>query len=251
MKWFKHSADAMHDEKIEELIMEYGIEGYGVYFGIIEIIADALSSENVDFDLKHRAKVLSRRFNINYEKLKKIIDFLVEINLLQINPDTKNISCFGLLRQLDVSTSNNPEFKKIVNDSNYQKLLESNSRLDKIRVDKSRKDKKIIDKPTKHKYGEFKHVLLSDEDYKKLVELYTEQGAKDRIKNLDEYIETNNKSYNNHLLVINRWEKKDEKDSGKSTSSIKRDRKKKMSDKEFAEQFSKNVTFISTDDTES
>jgi predicted phage replisome organizer len=73
-------------------------------------------------------------------------------------------------------------------------------------------DKK--EKPVKHKYGEYKHVLLSDEDYQKLISLYTKYGADERIKNLDEYLETTpKKSYSNHCLVIQRWEKKNAKNS--------------------------------------
>ena len=29
MKWFKHDSNALHDAKIEKLIMKFGIEGYG------------------------------------------------------------------------------------------------------------------------------------------------------------------------------------------------------------------------------
>jgi predicted phage replisome organizer len=88
---------------------------------------------------------------------------------------------------------------------------------DKKRKDNIRKEKKIIDKPVKHKYGEYKHVLLSDKDYTTLITLYTKYGADQRIKNLDEYIETTKKTYHNHCLVIQRWEKKNEK-SGHSNN---------------------------------
>ena len=80
-----------------------------------------------------------------------------------------------------------------------------------LQGDKDKEQDKDMDKEqdkVKNKFGEFKHVLLSKIDYKKLVELYTEEGLKNRIKNLDEYLETTpKKSYKNHCLVIQKWEK--------------------------------------------
>ena len=48
MKWFKHSASARHDAKIEKLIMKHGIAGYGLYFACVEIIADELTTDRRD-----------------------------------------------------------------------------------------------------------------------------------------------------------------------------------------------------------
>ena len=56
----------------------------------------------------------------------------------------------------------------------------------------------------KHKYGEYQHVLLTDEEHTHLVELYG-SSLDEHIKILDEYIETSGKSYNNHSLVLQKW----------------------------------------------
>lgn len=57
----------------------------------------------------------------------------------------------------------------------------------------------------KHIYGEYKHVRLTDEEYKKLIEEYGETPTKDAIKYLDEYIEMKGASYKNHNLVLRKW----------------------------------------------
>ena len=60
----------------------------------------------------------------------------------------------------------------------------------------------------RHKYGEYKNVLLSDED---LAKLKTEFATdwQDRIENLSEYIAKTGKSYKSHLATIRSWARKD------------------------------------------
>lgn len=59
-------------------------------------------------------------------------------------------------------------------------------------------------KPTKHKYGEYHHVLLDDNQYERLKKLYGD-SLNEHIRILDEYIETSGKKYKNHSLVIQKW----------------------------------------------
>lgn len=59
-------------------------------------------------------------------------------------------------------------------------------------------------KVSKHKYGEFQHVLLTDKEHTHLLDLYGD-SLDEHIKILDEYIETSGKKYKNHSLVIQKW----------------------------------------------
>ena len=55
----------------------------------------------------------------------------------------------------------------------------------------------------KKSYGEFKNVLLSDDEYKLLVEQF---GNPDQlIKRLDEYKEQSGKQYNSDYMAIRKW----------------------------------------------
>lgn len=60
-------------------------------------------------------------------------------------------------------------------------------------------------KARKHKYGEYKHVLLTDEEYKKLQEEYDPYHAQKAIKYLDEYIEMKGYKAKSHYLAIKKW----------------------------------------------
>ena len=42
MKWFKHETDAKDSEKLKAIIDEFGFEGYGRWFRIMEIIAEKM-----------------------------------------------------------------------------------------------------------------------------------------------------------------------------------------------------------------
>lgn len=62
--------------------------------------------------------------------------------------------------------------------------------------------------PKKHKYGEYKNVLLSDEDYEKLQNEFP-MDYEQRIERLSSYIASTGKSYKNHLATIRNWARKD------------------------------------------
>lgn len=46
MKWFKHLSTARNDERLSELEDKCGLEGYGFYFKMLEIVAEALDASD-------------------------------------------------------------------------------------------------------------------------------------------------------------------------------------------------------------
>lgn len=60
----------------------------------------------------------------------------------------------------------------------------------------------------KHKYGEYKNVLLTDEQYENLKEKFP-FNYEEKIRNLDEGIELKGYKYKNHYLAILKWASKD------------------------------------------
>ena len=63
-------------------------------------------------------------------------------------------------------------------------------------------------KAVRHKYGAYKNVLLTDEDYAKLQAEFPHDYS-ERIERLSEYIASTGKSYKNHLATIRSWARKD------------------------------------------
>lgn len=60
-------------------------------------------------------------------------------------------------------------------------------------------------KPVKHKHGEFKNVLLTDEELQKLTAEYGDILTLEAITFLDEYIEEKPYKSKSHYLAIKRW----------------------------------------------
>jgi len=57
-------------------------------------------------------------------------------------------------------------------------------------------------------YGEFKNVLLTDEEYQKLVTKFGEGKAKSEIENLSSYMASRSKRYKSHYATILNWQRR-------------------------------------------
>lgn len=77
---------------------------------------------------------------------------------------------------------------------------------DQVINDKEKIDKK--EKPQRHKYGQYKNVLLSDDEVEKLKTEFP-LDWQDRIERVSEYVASTGKHYSNFLAVIRAWAKKD------------------------------------------
>ena len=61
--------------------------------------------------------------------------------------------------------------------------------------------------PRKHKYGEYKNVLLTDDEFEKLKAEYVDYL--DRIERLSSYIASTGKAYKSHYATIRNWARAD------------------------------------------
>ena len=68
-------------------------------------------------------------------------------------------------------------------------------------------------KKVKHKYGEYKNVLLTDEELEKLKEEYPDYL--ERIERLSSYVESTGKKYKSHYATIRNWARNDKKTESK------------------------------------
>lgn len=82
-----------------------------------------------------------------------------------------------------------------------------------IEIDKEIKRKKK--KPVRHKYGEYKNVLLSDDQMDKLKSEFPNDWEQ-RIDRVSEYCEGTGKTYKNYLATIRAWAKKDKQPNNKA-----------------------------------
>lgn len=102
-------------------------------------------------------------------------------------------------------------------------------------------DKTSRKSETRHKYGEYKNVLLSDSDIEKLKKEFPIDWE-ERIENLSGYMESHGKTYKNHLATIRCWARRDEeKNASKKTSSNESSWEKTEEEKQDEEAWMKNI----------
>lgn len=102
----------------------------------------------------------------------------------------------------EIDTTGNNENDTTINTNN----ITNNNINDKI---DNKIDNKINKKETKHKYGEYKNVLLTNTEYNKLIADFGESNAKTKIDNMDKAIEMKGYKYKSHYLAILNWNKRD------------------------------------------
>ncbi len=87
MKWFEHATDARNDVKIKLLKAKFGAEGYGVYFQLLEVIAENIKNTNFEewglVDDLHSVDTLAMESGVSPDKLRSILSYCNEIKLLQ------------------------------------------------------------------------------------------------------------------------------------------------------------------------
>jgi hypothetical protein len=101
--------------------------------------------------------------------------------------------------------------KKKSNDMNntcktYDEHMENENEIEDVIVIGDEEPKKKKDQ--KHKHGEYKHVLLTEDQYRKLIDDFGVAEVNDMIKELDEAIEQYGYKYKNHNLTLRKWRKK-------------------------------------------
>jgi hypothetical protein len=112
MKWFKHDAHSLRKASIERLILEFGIEGYGLYYACMELIAGDISIDNLTFELEHDAELIANKFKMDTIKVGKIMHRCIELNLFELQ-DNGKISCYHLARMLDETITKNVQVREI------------------------------------------------------------------------------------------------------------------------------------------
>ena len=99
MKWFKHSSTASQDAKLKKLRIKYGMEGYGLYWYCVELIASEVDVNKLTFELEHDSEVLAHDTGIHYERVEEMMRHMVRLGLFQ--SDNQQITCMQLAKRAD------------------------------------------------------------------------------------------------------------------------------------------------------
>lgn len=139
MIWFKHSATALNDAKILKLIAKHGMEGYGIYFAIIEILAHELTPNKMDCILEHDIQTLASLFRKEEDDMQTLADNFISYNLFTKTPDGK-LQCLKLLDRLDNTAVKNPKIKGIREKWKLSSEMNTSSSVTPPRRDEKRRE---------------------------------------------------------------------------------------------------------------
>ena len=112
MKWFKHDSGAHLDAKLQKLRIKYGLEGYGLYFYCLELIAMNIDEHNLTFELEHDSEIIAFNTGLHYERVQEIISAMVSLELFENNNGM--ITCYKLAARLDQSMTSNPKMRGMI-----------------------------------------------------------------------------------------------------------------------------------------
>jgi hypothetical protein len=102
LKWFKHDSDASLDKKLRKVRSKYGMEGYGLYWYCLELVAMNVEKHNLTFELEHDAELISDDTGIHYERVQEMMTFMVDQGLFENNSGV--VTCLKMSTRTDEYT---------------------------------------------------------------------------------------------------------------------------------------------------
>jgi len=135
------------DAKLQEVLLDYGLEGYGLYWYCLELIAKDVEPENLTFELEHDCRIIARNTGSTSQKVQEMMTKFVELGLFENNSNV--ITCLKLAKVSDDYTAklvrNNPPESRInayvrQTPTKSEKVPLEQSKTDKTKTYKSKQD---------------------------------------------------------------------------------------------------------------
>jgi predicted phage replisome organizer len=230
VKWIKICVDIFDDEKI--LLIENLQKADSIlviWFKLLCLAGKQNNSGVFTFQngIPYTEKMLATVFRRKQSLVKLALKTFEGLGMVEIVNNAVTIPNWGKHQNLDQLEAKKSYMRKYMSDyREKQKKLtcKTNSKANVSSTDIDIERDKDIDidieyiecsapqntKPTRHKYGEYQNVLLSDEELEKLKSEFVDDWQS-RIENLSEYMASSGKSYKNHLATIRKWSKADVK----------------------------------------
>lgn len=196
--WFKHDCNARNDNKIISIRREFGLQGYGLYWCLIEILR-----ETSDYKIEYN--ILPDIFydlHINEDVANKFIKKCINLNLFKIvrGKFFSESLCLRMSKWDETSNKRAIAGSKGGRANAKQMLSKKEAKGVARREEEKREEEK---RENKIKLGEFKNIFLSVQEEEKIKSLYGNKFD-EAMQVLSNYIESNGKKYKSHYAVLNK-----------------------------------------------
>jgi hypothetical protein len=149
MKYYLHDSNSFNDEKITELYLEFGYEGLGLFYTILEKLA--LQEKPI------KTIVLKHQLNVG-KKLEKCWQFMEQIDLISSNNgETFNKQLLNFSQKYQVSKEKNA--KRILEWRENQALKENVTHSESVRNADKVKESKVKESKVKESKESFNEML--------------------------------------------------------------------------------------------
>lgn len=143
MKWFKHDSDANLDDKLQNLMLDHGLKGYGLYWYCLELIANKFDHTNINLELKHDARIIAKNTGETVKEVEDMMRRMVELDLFTQSQGI--IQCLKLGTRFEASASSHPLVRDMVKQlkaTNGKVMIKSQSNHNIVTAEEKRIEKK-------------------------------------------------------------------------------------------------------------
>lgn len=235
ISWIKLKTTMFDDEKIRLIQAVPEADAILVIWIRLLVLAGKTNDDGLIYiqrNMPYSEEMLSTLFNKPVNTIRLALKTLEGFNMIDLNTDGsiaitnwkkhQNIEGLEKIREQNrirkQQQRQREEEKKLISESCHVTSRDSHATdIDKeLDIDRE-KDNKDIGTPkrktARHKYGEYKNVLLTDEQLEKL-KIEFSKDWEQRIEKVSEYCATTGKPYKNYLAVIRKWAKNDNAKQG-------------------------------------
>lgn len=218
MRWFKHMTCSFNDEKLSAVVDELGMEGYGFWWRILEVVAEKMD-ENGEYSVSFSPKKWGNFFGFSAKKFENFVRIFQKNTVFDVefSENQVTVSIPNLLKYRDEWSRKKARNSGVA----PEKLRPSRARLKDPDKDKEYSTPPVSppegeDSPAKKKgkaasspksaYGEHHHVKLTAEELARLRERYGDEDTRAAIRKLDLHIEAKGRDiYKSHYAALQNW----------------------------------------------
>lgn len=214
--WLKLFDDFFSSKRIKKLRKLAGGDTYTIIY--LKMQLKSLKTDGyLYFDgvMNDFAEELALDIDENVEDVKVTINYLLSVGLIECSESGEEWYLTYMQNCIGSETASSQRSRAFRQRKKEQEALQCNTdatepkRSPNVEIEKEieieidiEKDKKKI---TRSKYGEYKHVLLTEDQYNRLVDDYGEAAVLAGIKKVDEYCQETGRTYKDYNLTLRRW----------------------------------------------
>jgi len=199
--YFKHDSNALHDPKISQMRLVYGMEGFGLYWALIGMMREQ-DGYKLPISGKYAIEALAKVFDVPAEKLQKYIDSCCE----EFTDDKGGLFCKN-----DSYVWSESLIRRMV-EYDYKSAMAQEAA--RIRWSKQKGTPK-----SKRSFGTLQNVFLLDKEYEKLKTTIPDNELNYWIEQLSAYIgKKGTDPFESHYRTILKWHSKEKPQSNTGKS---------------------------------